>query len=151
MYIYIAMRRLYAVILLFPLMAFFAEAVKLPSQCPKMARANCPAIAKTQCPMMGKMNHQCMMAMMKRHGMETAPKGNAAIGQAAGSQEGKDTRKDGGCSVDCPVFSLATFKPLIRFELMRLSIKTEYTVMSDNNLSDYYKQHWKPPCGVFVA
>jgi hypothetical protein len=27
----------------------------------------------------------------------------------------------------------------------------DYTVMSDNNLSDYFQQHWKPPCGPFLS
>jgi hypothetical protein len=27
----------------------------------------------------------------------------------------------------------------------------DYTVMSDNNLSDYFQQHWKPPCDSFLS
>jgi hypothetical protein len=131
LYIYYLMRKVYALLLLFPLMSLLVGAVWLPS--------HCPAVAKGQCPMMAKMDAGCRKAMMLRH-----RRGMGMEGMAAG--KGKQEKKGGSCCMDCPIFYLVTFNPLIRIELKRTSIKTVYTVMSDNNLSDYYKQHWKPPC-----
>ena len=132
------MRKLYAILLLLPLIAFFVGAVRLPIACPMLAKAKCP--------MMGKMDHRCMMAMRMRHKMDMRIKG-----RATGNGQSKGSKHDAGCCMDCPVFCVVTFKPLIRFELGQTKIKKEYIVVSDNTLSDYYARHWKPPGGAFVS
>jgi len=111
------MRKLYAVILLFPLMVLLAGTMWLSSQCTTMAR----------------MHDKCKMAA--RTCGKSEPKGKP------------------GCAscVDCPLCCLVTFKPVFRLEFTRQVTLIDYTVMSDNNLSDYSQQHWKPPNRSFLS
>jgi hypothetical protein len=117
------MKRLYAVILLIPMLALLVGAVRLPAVCGKAKEANCSS--------MGKATGHCRMAMKTK----TCHKGQ--------SRKNKD--ESGSCYVDCPLCCLATFSPFIRFEIGAPAAKIMYTVMRENILSDYFKRHWKPP------
>jgi hypothetical protein len=108
-------------ILLIPVLTLFAGSVTLASSCAKMA-------AGAVCSGCG---HQCS-------------KGKAGKSE----QKGNDS---GGCCMDCPLCCLVTFKPFFRLEINRRVIIIDYTVMSDNNLSDYFQRHWKPPNGAFLS
>jgi len=134
------MRKWYAVILFFPLMSLMAGAVWLPSHCPMAVKTQCPKAASTQCPMMARMDHKTMMAMMLRHKLEAEKK----AGHSHPEQKNGDKKECGGC-IDCPVFYMVTFKPVIRFECLKATNTQEYTIMPGDNLSDYSFQKWKPP------
>jgi hypothetical protein len=137
------MRKLYAVILLIPVLTLFAGSVTLASSCAKIAAAECGA--------MGKAPENCMMAS-SHQGCEGRVDG---YGQKCHKcQTGKDEQKGKGsknCCVDCPLCSLVTFKPFFRWDVTRQVTMIDYTVMSDNNLSDYFQPLWKPPCGSFLS
>ena len=114
----------------------------LASSCAKMT-------AGAGCDGMGKAPEKCMMAV--RH-----QACNGCIDRCGQKchkgQKGKDEQKEkegSGCCVDCPMCCLVTFKPFFRWEITRQVTIIDYTVMPDNNLSDYFQQHWKPP-NVFL-
>ena len=115
------MRKVYAIILLIPVLTLFAGSVTLASSCAKMAASP----------------HQGCKRCMDRVGQKSKKE-----------QKGKDRRS---CCVDCPLCCLVTFKPFFRLEIARRVMMIDYTVMSDNNLSDYFQPHWKPPCGSFLS
>jgi hypothetical protein len=135
------MRKLYAIILLIPVLTLFTGSVTLASSCAKVA-AGCDemATAAPKCAMAAP--HQgckrCMDGGQKCH-----------KGQTGKSEEkGKDS---GSCCIDCPLCCLVTFKAFFRWDVTRQVTMVDYTVMPDNNLSDYFQQHWKPPCGSFLS
>jgi hypothetical protein len=118
------MRRVFAIILLIPVLTLFTGSVTLASNCAKWAAAECGGMSKAP--------EKCMMAA---------------------SHQGCKGR-DKGCKqkcVDCPLCFLVTFKPFFRWEISRQVTMIDYTVMSDNNLSDYFQQHWKPPNGSSLS
>jgi hypothetical protein len=121
------MRKVYAIILLIPVLTLFAGSVTLASSCAKMAASP----------------HQgCKRCM--------AGGGQKCHKRQAGNGEQKN--KDGGsCCMDCPLCCLVTFKPFFRWDVARQATIIDYTVMSDHNLSDYFQQHWKPPNGSFLS
>jgi hypothetical protein len=123
-YIWHVMRRVYAMILLIPVLTLFAGSVTLASSCAKMA----VAASHKEC---------------------------AGCGQKCHSkQPGKCEQKEkdgGGYCIDCPLCCLVTFKPFFRLEFTRQVITIDYTVMSDNNLGDYFQRHWKPPDRPFLS
>jgi len=138
------MRKLYAIILLIPVLALFAGSVTLASSCAKMA-------AGSECGAVGKAPEKCMMAA-SHQGCEGRVDGcgqKCHKGQTGkNEQKGKDS---GSCCIDCPLCCLVTFKPFFRWDVTRQVTMIDYTVMSDNNLSDYFQQHWKPPCGSALS
>ena len=121
------MRRLYATILLIPVLTLFAGSATLASSCAKVAAAS----------------HQGCGGRVDGCGQK-CHKGQTGKSE----QKGK---AGGGCCVDCPLCCLVTFKPFFRWEVARQVTMIDYTVMSDNNLSDYFQQHWKPPNGSFLS
>jgi hypothetical protein len=127
------MRRLYAAILLLPLFALLFGAIRVPEICPKAK--------ESQCPVMAKMHSKCRMAMATQKCSRSAQKGK-------NEEKGKS-----GCTycIDCPLCCLVTFKPIFQWEFTRQVTIIDYTVMSDNNLSDYSQQHWKPPDPSFLS
>ena len=130
-------------ILLIPVLTLFAGSATLASSCAKMAAAECGA--------MGKAPENCMMAVSHQGcgGRVDGCGQKCHKGQTGkGEQKGKD---GGGCCVDCPLCCLVTFKPFFRWEVTPQVTMIDYTVMSDNNLSDYFQQHWKPPNGSFLS
>lgn len=128
-YLWRVMKRLYAIILLIPVLTLFAGSVTLASSCAKMAAA------AQKCTMSSP--HQGCKRCMDRVGQKSRKE-----------QKGKD---HASCCVDCPLCCLVTFKPFFRLEIARRVMMIDYTVMSDNNLSDYFQPHWKPPCGSFLS
>jgi hypothetical protein len=117
-------------------MALFAEVVTAASYCAK----------GLDCGAMGKMQQgKCMMAA--RH--QACSRCADGCGQKCKKgPTGKDDQKgkDGGsCCMDCPLCCLVTFKPFFQLDITRQVTIIDYTVMPDNNLSDYFQQHWKPP------
>jgi hypothetical protein len=138
------MRKLYAVILLIPVLTLFTGSVTLASSCAKWAAA-------AECGGMGKAPEKCMIAVSHQGCGEHA----GCCGQKCNKeqtdksqQKGKD---GGGCCMDCPLCCLVTFKPFFRWEIARQVTIIDYTVMSDHNLSDYFQQHWKPPNGSSLS
>jgi hypothetical protein len=129
------MRRVYAIILLLPVIALFAGVVTAASYCAK----------GSDCGAMGKMQGKCMISA--RHQVCHGPAGGC--GQKCNKgQKKKDAQKgkDGSsCCWDCPLCYVVTFKSCFRWEFTREVTIFDYTVMPDNNLSDYFQQHWKPP------
>jgi hypothetical protein len=117
------MRQLYALILLIPVLTLFTGSVTLASSCAKWAAAT---VSHQGC---GEHAGCCGQKCNKEQTDKSQQKG-----------------KDGGsCCMDCPLCCLVTFKPFFRWEMARQVTIIDYTVMSDNNLSDYFQQHWKPP------
>jgi hypothetical protein len=113
-------------ILLIPVLTLFMGSVTIASVCTKCVEVKCTRAAVHQgC------GHGCL-------------KGQSGKGE----RKGKDS---GGCCVDCPLCCLVTFKPFYRWEIARQVTIIDYTVISDNNLSDYFQQHWKPPNGSFLS
>jgi hypothetical protein len=138
------MRRVYAIILLIPVLAMFAGAVTAASYCARVVGLDCSA--------MGNVQEKCMTAASPQ-GCEEPVDGcgqkchQGQRGKHQG-QKGKSEQKGkdgGGCCIDCPLCSLVTFKSLFRLEVAWQVTVIDYTVMPDNNLSDYFQQHWKPP------
>jgi hypothetical protein len=138
------MRKVFALILLIPVLTLFTGSVTLASSCAKMA-------AGSECVGMDKAPEKCMMAA-SHQGCGSQMDGcgqKCNKGQRGKSeQKGKDSKN---CCVDCPLCSLVTFKPFFRWDVTQQITMIDYTVMSDNNLSDYFQQHWKPPCGSFLS
>jgi hypothetical protein len=141
------MRRVYAIILLIPVMAMFAGMVTAASYCARVAGPGCS--------MMGKMQDQCMAAAAPQgcegrvngcgqcsHQGHQGHQGKHQGQQGKSEQKGKD---GGGCCIDCPLCSVVTFKSFFRLEVAWQVTIIDYTVMPSNNLSDYFQQHWKPP------
>ena len=120
------MNRISALILLLAFAAFFIEAVKLPTNCEKQSESKCTMTMKihSTCKMMAE--------MVKKHSPQ---------------QKGKDNPTK--CSV-CPLFTAVTFKGAISYSFQKITQQTEYSVMLNNNLSDYYSQQWKPPNKYFI-
>ena len=117
------MRKLSAFILLFPVAFLFLGTVRIGTIC-----GTPPAV---QCAKM-KAADRC---------------GSRSCG-SGGCHKGKDqsNKKDGcPCCLECPMCTLVTFSPEFRLEVVRHEKMTEYAVMPDNPLSDYFQQHWKPP------
>jgi hypothetical protein len=139
-YIWCLMRKMYAVILLIPVLTLFAGSVTLASSCAKMA-----------CGGMDKAPEKCMIATSHQGcgGRVDGCRQKCHEGQK-GKSEQKGKACDASC-VDCPLCSLVTFKPFFQWEMARQVTMIDYTVMSDNNLSDYFQQHWKPPNGSFLS
>ena len=131
------MRRVYAIILLIPVLAMFASVVTAASYCVRVVGSDCSA--------MGNVQDKCV----------TAASPQSCEGRVDGcgqcchhGQKGKSEQKGkdgGGCCIDCPLCSLVTFKSLFRLEVAWQVTIIDYTVMPNNNLSDYFQQHWKPP------
>jgi hypothetical protein len=145
------MRRVYAIILLIPVMAMFAGVVTAASYCARVMGSDCSV--------MGKMRDQCITVAspqgcqgrvdgcgqkchQKQQGKHQGQRSKHQGQQGKNEQKGKD---GGGCCIDCPLCSLVTFKSFFRFEVTREVTIIDYMVMPDNNLSDYFQQHWKPP------
>jgi hypothetical protein len=152
------MRRVYAIILLIPVLAMFAGVVTAASYCARVAGSDCGA--------MGKMQDQCMTAASPRgcqgradgcgqccpqgrqdnhqgpQGKQQGQQGKHQGQKGKSEQKGKDA---GGCCIDCPLCSVVTFKSFFRLEVAWQVTIIDYTVMPNNNLSDYFQQHWKPP------
>jgi len=138
------MRRVYAIILLIPVMAMFAGVVTAASYCARVVGSECGA--------MGKMQETCMTAASPQgcegrvdgcgQNCHQGQQGNHQAQQGKNEQKGKD---GAGCCIDCPLCSLVTFKSFFRLEVTREVTIIDYMVMPDNNLSDYFQQHWKPP------
>lgn len=129
------MKKVYAIILLIPVLTLFAGSVTLASSCAKMA-------ATAECGGMAPLHQGCKRCM--DGGGQKCHKGQTGKGE----QNGKDR---GSCCVDCPLCCLVTLKPFFLWETARQVTMIDYTVMSDNNLSDYFQPHWKPPCGSFLS
>ena len=121
------MKRVYAFILLIPMLAFMAESMRLPSECGEAGKAR-----KANC---GKMHDNCKEAVKTRH--QEKPLKN------------KDESRS--CWMGCPLCRLVTFKPFIRFEFDKPAARMEYIVMRENILSEYFKRHWKPPAPCFLS
>ena len=117
------MRKLSAILLLFPVAVLFVGAVRLGSIC--MTR---PA---TQ---YAKMDSSC-----------------AADGCGACHKANDQPKEKKSCCLECPICALVTFSPEFRLEVVRTEKTTEYAVMPDNPLSDYFHQHWKPPSPSFLS
>ena len=134
------MRRVYAILLLIPVLTLFTGSVTLASTCAKMAAGiECGGAVKAQGSCMKTASHKkCDGCGQKCHKRQAGKD----------EQKGKD---DGGCCMDCPLCYLVTFRPFFRLEITRQVIFIDYTVMSDNNLSDYFQQHWKPPDASFLS
>jgi hypothetical protein len=128
------MKSLNAMILLVPVIALFFEVIGAASNCRQLA-------AGGECAGMGKIQEKCIRA-----GSHQAC---AGCGQSCNKEHpGKNKKKErdsGGCCIDCPLCLLVTVKPFFRLEVTRQSVVSEYSVMPDNNLSDYFQKHWKPP------
>ncbi|TDW99119.1 hypothetical protein EDB95_0127 [Dinghuibacter silviterrae] len=61
----------------------------------------------------------------------------------------KDKKKaEASACVDCPLCSLVTFQPFFHFTYLTLPDRIAYQVMPVSGLSDYFRQHWKPPAGL---
>jgi hypothetical protein len=138
------MKKVFAIILLIPVLTLFAGSVTLASSCAKMAAAaECGGISKApqKCTMTST-HQECKRCM--DGGGQKSNKGQTGKGE----QNGKN---GGSCCVDCPLCCLVTFKPFFRWEIARQVTMIDYTVMSDNNLGDYFQPHWKPPCGSFLS
>ena len=123
------MRHLYALILLIPVLTLFTGSVTLASSCAKWAAAT---VSHQEC---------------REHAGCCGQKCNKEQTDKS-QQKGKD---GGSCCMDCPLCCLVTFKPFFRWEMARQVTIIDYTVMSDNNLSDYFQQHWKPPNGSSLS
>jgi hypothetical protein len=145
------MRRVYVIILLIPVLAMFAGVVTAASYCSRVAGSDCGA--------MGKMQDQCMAAAATQgcegrvdgcgecchQGQQSkhqVQKGKHQGQQGKNEQKGKDGP---GCCIDCPLCTVVTFKSFFRLEVAWQVTIIDYTVMPNNNLSDYFQQHWKPP------
>jgi len=137
------MRRVSAIILLIPVMALFVGAVTAVSYCAKVVGSDCGGMGKMQGECMMAARHQACDGRIDRCGQK-CNKGHTSKDE----QKGKD---GGGYCVDCPLCYLVTFKPFFRWDVTRQVTMIDYTVMSDNNLSDYFQQHWKPPCGSILS
>ena len=73
------------------------------------------------------MKHSCnMVARMMKHDQK----------------RGDYDRKD--CP-DCPLFAVTTFKEIFVLVICKPFLESEYSVMLNNNLSDYHSAQWKPP------
>jgi hypothetical protein len=142
-YLYAIMKRVYAIILLIPVLILFMGSVTLASSCAKMAAGRCGETIKSP--------DRCMMAMSHQGcGGKVGECGQKCHGKKTGKSEQKG--KDGSsCCLDCPLCCLVTFKPVFRWDISRQVTVIDYIVMSDNNLSDYFQQHWKPPNGSFLS
>ena len=130
-------------ILLIPVLALFTGSARLASICTKMAcGTEYREVAKAPKKNVGSVVHCGCKAKAGGCG-QTCHKGQK-------EKEGKG--KDGGGScVDCPLCCLVTLKPFFRWEMNREVTIIDYAVMSDNNLSDYFKTHWKPPSAPLIS
>jgi hypothetical protein len=125
-------------ILLIPVLALFTGSVTLTSSCAKMTAAG-------ECGGTSRPPGKCMLAASHRgcSGQVGSCGHKCNKGHAGkGEQKGMD---GGECCMDCPLCYLVTFQPFFQLEDTRQVTMIDYTVMSDNNLSDYFQQHWKPP------
>jgi hypothetical protein len=114
---------MYAILLLIPVLTLFAGWVTMASGCEKMTVAEHPGC------------HECAQTCHK-----------------ASTGKRREKNKDAGaCCMDCPLCCLVTIKPFFQLETAPQVTTIEYTVMSDNNLSDYFQQHWKPPCTSLLS
>jgi hypothetical protein len=138
------MRRVYAMILLIPVLTLFAGSVTLASSCAKMpAGMECGRIDKAKGKWIMDASHETCGGRSGRCGQ-----------QCHKEQKGKNEKKekdDSGYCIDCPLCCLVTFSSFFRWEFSREVTTIDYTVMSDNNLSDYFQRHWKPPAGSFLT
>ena len=138
------MKKVYAIILLIPVLTLFAGSVTLASSCAKMA-------ATAECGGMSKAPQKCTMTS-PHQGCKRCMDGVGQKSNKGQTGKAEQKSKDGGsCCVDCPLCCLVTLKPFFRWEIAPRIIIIDYTVMSDNNLSDYFQPHWKPPCGSFLS
>jgi hypothetical protein len=114
-----SVKRVSAVISLFAFTTLFIEVAKLPSACVEQSESKCA---------MMKMHPNCKMLAerMKTQGQK------------------KNKCNSNTCS-NCPLFAVATLKGIIALVPPKPFIQLEYPVMLNNNLADYYSQHWKPP------
>ncbi len=110
------MKRIYAGILLIPLIVLSIETVKVAEVCRTQEPAKCSLAAKMKggCPINAKSPHK------------------------------KDKTSSKSC-IDCPLCYTFTFQSEFVFDLVKPVSRTEYSVMLVNNLSNYYSRHWKPP------
>ena len=122
------MRKLTAFILLIPLGILFTGAVNIASVCPTSQQKICSNTADQCCHKDG----ACEKAQ-KRDAPDN-PKSNLPA-----------------CCFDCPLCALITVPAFIQFVPASTEITTEYAVMPDNNLKDYFQKHWKPPAVAFFS
>jgi hypothetical protein len=120
-YLYLVMRRMYAIILMIPVLILFGGMAGGRGKCLKAAsHQGCNGCART-------------------------------CDKAKTDKSGRKDKDAGGCCVDCPLCYLVTIKPSFKWESARQVTTIEYTVMSDNNLCDYFQRHWKPPCTALFS
>jgi hypothetical protein len=130
-------------ILLIPVLTLFTGSVTLASNCAKMATG-------AECSAMGKAPEKCMTAVSHPECKMQGDGSGQKCTKCNKGQTGKDDQKGregAGCCADCPMCCLVTFKPFFRFDVTRQVTIIDYTVMPNNNLSDYFQQQWKPPNG----
>jgi hypothetical protein len=122
------MRKLAAFILLIPLGILFTGAVNIASVCQMSPQKICSTTPDQCC-----------------HKDGTCEKAK----KSAAPDNPKSERPS--CCFDCPLCALITVPAFIQFEPAYIEVTTEYAVMPDNNLKDYFQKHWKPPADVFFS
>jgi hypothetical protein len=140
------MRRVYAIILLIPVMAMFAGVVTAASYCARVVGSDCSVMGKMQEKCVTAASPQCCERRVNGCGQNRhqEQKGKHQGPQSKNEQKGKDC--GGGCCIDCPLCSVVTFKSFFRLGATTRQVTIiDYTVIPNNNLSDYFQQHWKPP------
>ena len=55
-----------------------------------------------------------------------------------------DTKQNTNC-MDCPLFSIVMHESFKNYPTYIQAQDNIYPALKANNLSDYYRQHWKPP------
>lgn len=151
------MRKLFALILLVPVATLFMGSVRLSSLCgiavcgisgsESALGGSCgKAVFHGTCQKMG-----CCGSCAKANGQaKGCGKAKGVCHKGKDQSKGKETGS-GSCCMDCPLCTLVTVKPFIRFEWVGGVSSVEYAVRSDNNLKDYFQKHWKPPAGVVFS
>ena len=117
--IFVQMRKVCVILLLIPLAALFLEWMELPSYCVPSSAGVC---------MMGKQAHA-----------------DHSCCQHKNKQQKSGTSACGSVCTDCPLCYVVTFRSAIRFERIGTGTKVEFSVIPNDNLSEYSQQHWKPP------
>lgn len=131
------MRKLSAMILLFPVAVLFIGTVRLGSICPAQPAASCAKMETggAAVGVCGKADGCCATGRCD------------AAGTGGCHRTNHQPKQKDGCTscLECPLCALVTFSPEFRLEVVRHEKTTEYAVMPDNPLSDYFQRHWKPP------
>jgi hypothetical protein len=123
------MRKLSALLLLVPVTILFVGAVNLSSYCTLSANKAGVKVEQPAC---------CSGEDHCTRPADACQKDK----DHSGSKDSKDGRT---CCFDCPLCALVTANPFFRWDAVQPVTMLEYAVMSDNPLSDYVGQHWKPP------